>query len=196
MNMSSGVKCLWRRNCFRHRNGQNGGGVVSETKTTENDGNKEEEKDWFLEAFLVGYRKEKDRRQRLNSVKEEREKKAMDRKKTEEEWRREERSKFENKMMGELIRMKKTLVTVREEGKKLRLKIEELRKEVKEERLVKVIAEKINRVGKVKEANGHKARISEMKEELEVKENRENNEGENDEVDDEENDEVNNEEET
>ena len=98
--------------------------------------------------------------------------------------------------MGELIRMKKTLVTVREEGKKLRLKIEELRKEVREERLAKVIAEKINRVSKVKEANSHEARVSEMKEELEVKENRENNEGDNDEVDDEENDEVNDEEKT
>ena len=130
--MSSGVKCLWRRNCFRNRCGQNGGGIISDTKITGNDGNKEGEKDWFLEAFLVGYRKEKDRRQRLNSAKEEREKKAMDRKKIEEEWRREERKKLENRMMGELIRMKKTLVTVREEGKKLRLKIEELRKEVKE----------------------------------------------------------------
>ena len=81
----------------------------------------------------MGYRKEKDRRQRLNSAKEEREKKAMDRKKIEEEWRREEREKLENRMMGELIGVKKTLETVREEGKKLRLEIEELRKEVKEE---------------------------------------------------------------
>ena len=38
----------------------------------------------------MSYRKEKDRRQRLKSEKEEREKKAMDRNKIENEWRREE----------------------------------------------------------------------------------------------------------
>ena len=79
---------------------KNGRRIISEKKTGNDYGNKEGEKDWFLEAFLVGYRKEKDRRQRLKSAKEEREKKAMHRKKIEEEWRREEREKVENRMRG------------------------------------------------------------------------------------------------
>ena len=60
-------------------------------KTENEDGNKEGEKDWFLEAFLVGYRKEKDRRQRLRAASEEKEKKAMNRKKLEDETRKEEK---------------------------------------------------------------------------------------------------------
>ena len=60
----------------------------------------------------MSYRKEKDRRQRLKSEKEEREKKAMYRKKIENEWRREEREKFENSMMIELNCLNKTLETV------------------------------------------------------------------------------------
>ena len=37
---------------------------ISETKVESEDVSEEDEKDWFLEAFLVGYRIEKDRRKR------------------------------------------------------------------------------------------------------------------------------------
>jgi len=99
-------------------------------------------------------------------VKEEREKKAMDRKKIEEEWRREEREKFENSMMEELNCMKKTLETVKKEEKKLRLEVEELKKKVKEEKLVKVIVEITNRVGRMKDVNDPQANDTEMIEEI------------------------------
>ena len=157
---------------------EDGKKIFSEMKDENEDGNKEGEKDWFLEAFLVGYRKEKDRRQRLKSAKEEREKKAMHRKKMEEEWRREEREKVENRMMGELISVKKTLEKVREEGKKLRLEIEELRKE---EGLVKWIAELIKRMGKENVVNDYQVRNSGTIDELKVNEIRDIKEEENDE---------------
>ena len=67
---------------------EDGGEIVSETKIKNENGNKKGEKDWFLEAFLVGYRGAKDRRQRLKARKEEREKKAVDREKIEMERRR------------------------------------------------------------------------------------------------------------
>ena len=57
----------------------------------------------------------------------------MDRKKIENEWRREEREKFENSMMMELNCLNKTLETVQKEERKLRLEVEELRKKIKEE---------------------------------------------------------------
>ena len=101
--MGSVSESIWR---------EDGKEIYSEMNTKNGDGSKKDEKDWFLEAFLVSYRKEKDRRQRLKSEKEEREKKAMDRKKIENEWRREEREKFENSMMMELNCLNKTLETV------------------------------------------------------------------------------------
>ena len=50
---------------------------ISETKVENEDVSEEDEKDWFLEAFLVGYRTEKDRRKRVGAEKKEREKKAV-----------------------------------------------------------------------------------------------------------------------
>ena len=58
----------------------------------------------------------------------------MDRKKIENEWRREEREKFENSMMMELNCLNKTLETVQKEERKLRLEVEELGKKIKEEK--------------------------------------------------------------
>ena len=60
---------------------EDGEGDISETKTKNEEESEKDEKDWFLEAFLVGYRMEKDRRQRLKAEKEEREKKAVAREK-------------------------------------------------------------------------------------------------------------------
>ena len=145
---------------------EDGTTISLETKIENEDENKEGEKDWFLEAFVVGYRKEKDRRQRLKAAKEEREKKAMDRKKLEEDSRKEEKEKFEKRMIGELINMKETLETLKEEEKRLRLEIEELRREVKEERPVKVIVEMKNRVGRIQGVSSPQVNDSDMKQEV------------------------------
>ena len=58
---------------------------ISETKVESEDVSEEDEKDWFLEAFLVGYRTEKDRRKRVGAEKEERKKRAVAREKIEKE---------------------------------------------------------------------------------------------------------------
>ena len=137
-----------------------------ETKNENWDGDEKDEKDWFLEAFLVGYRKEKDRRQRLKAEKAEREKKAMDNKKIENERRREEREKFENKMMMELDYVRKTLETLKEEEGMLRLEVEELRRNIKEEKVVRVIVEIVNSADKTKEVNVCQVRSSEVKDEI------------------------------
>ena len=50
---------------------------MSETKEKNDEESEEVDRDWFLEAFLVGYRMEKDRRQRMEAENEEREKKAI-----------------------------------------------------------------------------------------------------------------------
>ena len=68
---------------------------ISETKVENEDVSEEDEKDWFLEAFLVGYRTEKDRRKRLGAEKEERKKREVPREKYEKERRREEKVNFE-----------------------------------------------------------------------------------------------------
>ena len=72
----------------------NGESDVSETKEKNDEESEEVDRDWFLEAFLVGYRMEKDRRQRMEAEMEEREKKAIAEKKIEKERRREERENF------------------------------------------------------------------------------------------------------
>ena len=122
-------------------------GSVSETDWREDAGENSEtrivdvsEKDWFLEGFLVGYRKEKDRRekdrkQRIKALEEERKKKEIDSEKILTEWKREEREKFDNKMREDLNDMKKTLGTVMEEAMKLRLEVKELKNEIKERKL-------------------------------------------------------------
>ena len=107
---------------------EDGKKIISETKIEKEDGNEKGEKDWFLKGFLVGYRREKDRRekdrrQRIKAVEEERKKKAIDSEKIEMEWGREEREKFENRMMEELNGMKRTLETVMAEAMKLRLEV-------------------------------------------------------------------------
>ena len=43
---------------------------VSESKEKNDDESEEADRDWFLEAFLVGYRMEKDRRKRMGAEKE------------------------------------------------------------------------------------------------------------------------------
>ena len=119
-------------------------GSVSETEWREDAGKNSEtrivdvsEKDWFLEGFLVGYRKEKDRqekdrKQRMKTLEEERKKKEIDSEKIVTEWKREERERFDNKMMEDLNGMKKTLETVMEEAMKLRLEVKELKNEIEE----------------------------------------------------------------
>ena len=69
---------------------------VSESKEKNDDESEEADRDWFLEAFLVGYRMEKDRRKRMGAKKEEREKKAMaeKKKKRNEEEKREKNSRI------------------------------------------------------------------------------------------------------
>ena len=113
--------------------------------------NEEDEKDWFLEAFLVGYRMEKDRRKRLGAEKEERKKKEVAREKYEKERRREERVNFENKLMEELKDMKNTLETMEVEERKLRQEVEEMRRSMKEEKIVKIVVEIRNGDDKVTE---------------------------------------------
>ena len=132
---------------------ENGGEIISETENKNEHEDKEAEKDLFLQAFLIGYKKEKDRRQRINAAREEREKKEIDKRRIDEEWRREEREEFENRMMKEMVNVKRTLEARGEEEKKLRVEIEELRKESKEGGLVKVIVEIVGGVGSVKEIN-------------------------------------------
>ena len=117
---------------------------ISETKVENEDVSEEDEKDWFLEAFLVGYRTEKDRRKRVGAEKEERKKRAIAREKIEKERRREERENFENRLVMELKDMRNTLETVKEEKRKLRQEVEELRKSVREEKIVRVVVEIIN----------------------------------------------------
>ena len=145
---------------------EDGAGKNSETRIED-----ENEKDWFLEGFLVGYRKEKDRRekdrkQRIKAVEEERKKKEIDSEKIVMEWGREEREKFENRMMEELNGMKKTLETVKEEAMKLRLEVKELRKEVEEEKLANEIVEATNGRRKMQEVNGPQVRENVMEKEL------------------------------
>ena len=101
----------------------------------------EDEKDWFLEAFLIGYKTEKDRRKRLGAEKEERKKKEVAREKYEKERRREERVNFENKLMEELKDMKNTLETMEVEDRKLRQEVEEMRRSMKEEKIVKIVVD-------------------------------------------------------
>ena len=67
---------------------EDGDGNFSETKVENEDVSEDDEKDWFLEAFLVGYRTEKDRRKRVGAEKEERKKRAVAREKIENEQRR------------------------------------------------------------------------------------------------------------
>ena len=135
-------------------------------KIENEDEDKEDEKDWFLEAFLVGYRKEKDRRRRLRAASEEKEKKAMNRKKLEDEMRKEEKEKFEEEIVGKLNNIKETLDTLKGEERKLRLEIEELRREVKEERPVKVIVEIKNGVGRIQGVSGPQVNDSYMNQEV------------------------------
>ena len=124
---------------------------ISETKVESEDVSEEDEKDWFLEAFLVGYRTEKDRRKRVGAEKEERKKRAVARERMEKERSREERENFEKRLMMELKDMRNTLEIVMEEKRKLRQEVEELRKSVKEEKIVRVVVEIVNRADKVKE---------------------------------------------
>ena len=123
---------------------EDGDGNFSETKVENEDVSEDDEKDWFLEAFLVGYKTEKDRRKRVGAEKEERKKRAVAREKIEKERRREERENFENRLVMELKDMRNTLETVKEEKRKLRQEVEELRKLVREEKIVKVVVEIIN----------------------------------------------------
>ena len=115
--------------------------------------NEDDEKDWFLEAFLIGYKTEKDRRKRLGAEKEERKKREVAREKYEKERRREERVNFENKLMEELKDMKNTLETMKEEEGKLRQEVEELRKSMKEEKIVRIVVEIRNGADKVTEVD-------------------------------------------
>ena len=124
---------------------------ISETKVENEDVSEEDEKDWFLEAFLVGYRTEKDRRKRVGAEKEERKKRAVAREKMEKERSREERENFEKRLMMELKDMRNTLEIVMEEKRKLRQEVEELKKSVKEEKIVRVVVEIINGADKMKE---------------------------------------------
>ena len=126
---------------------------VSELEEKNDDESEEVDRDWFLEAFLVGYRMEKDRRKRMGAEKEEREKKVLAKKMIEKERRREERENFEKSLMKELIDMRKTLETVKEEEEKLRLEVEELKESNKEEKIVRVIVEIRNGDDKMKEVN-------------------------------------------
>ena len=105
------------------------------------DANEDDEKDWFLEAFLIGYKTEKDSRKRLGAEKEERKKREVAREKYEKERRREERVNFENKLMEELKDMRNTLETMKEEEGKLRQEVEELRMSIKEEKIVRIVVE-------------------------------------------------------
>ena len=130
---------------------EDGDGNFSETKVENEDVSEDDEKDWFLEAFLVGYKTEKDRRKRVGAEKEERKKRAVAREKIEKERRREERENFENRLVMELKDMRNTLETVKEEKRKLRQEVEELRKSVREEKIVRVVVEIVNRADKVKE---------------------------------------------
>ena len=129
----------------------NGESDVSETKEKNDKESEEVDRDWFLEAFLVGYRMEKDRRQRMEAEKEEREKKALAKKMIEKERRREERENFEMCLMKELKCLRNTIETMKEEEVRLRLEIEELKKSSKEENTVKVIVEIVNGEDKMKE---------------------------------------------
>ena len=124
---------------------------ISETKEKNDEESEEVDRDWFLEAFLVGYRMEKERRQRMEAEVEEREKKAIAEKKIEKERRREERENFEMCLMKELKCLRNTIETMKEEEERLRLEIEELKKSSKEENTVKVIVEIVNREDKMKE---------------------------------------------
>ena len=117
------------------------------------DANEDDEKDWFLEAFLIGYKTEKDRRKRLGAEKEERKKKEVAREKYEKERRREERVNFENKLMEELKDMKNTLETMEVEERKLRQEVEEMRRSMKEEKIVKIVVEIRNGDDKVTEVD-------------------------------------------
>ena len=126
---------------------------ISETKEKNDEESEEVDRDWFLEAFLVGYRMEKERRQRMEAEVEEREKKAIAEKKIEKERRREERENFEMCLMKELKCLRNTIETMKEEEVRLRLEIEELKKSSKEENTVKVIVEIVNRDDKTKEVN-------------------------------------------
>ena len=129
----------------------NGESDVSETKEKNDEESEEVDRDWFLEAFLVGYRMEKDRRQRMEAEMEEREKKAIAEKKIEKEQRREERENFEMCLMKELKCLRNTIETMKEEEVRLRLEIEELKKSSREENTVKVIVEIVNGEDKMKE---------------------------------------------
>ena len=64
---------------------------------------------------------------------------------------REERENFEKRLMMELKDMRNTLEIVMEEKRKLRQEVEELRKSVKEEKIVRVVVEIINGADKMKE---------------------------------------------
>ena len=125
---------------------------ISETKVENEDVSEEDEKDWFLEAFLVGYRTEKDRRKRVGAEKEERKKREVARERFEKDRRREERAKFENKLMEELKELRNTIEAMKEEEGKLRQEVEELRKSVKEEKIVRVVVEIRNGDDKMIEA--------------------------------------------
>ena len=89
----------------------------------------------------------------MGAEKEEREKKALAKKMIEKEQRREERENFEKSLMKELIGMRKTLETVKEEEEKLRLEVEELKKSNKEDKIVRVIVEIRNGDDKMKEVD-------------------------------------------
>ena len=73
-------------------------------------------------------------------------------KKEEREWRREERDKIEKELNNELDGLRWTIESVKEDGRKLKLEIEDLRKKFEEERFVKdmvgmtngLIEEKVN----------------------------------------------------
>ena len=78
---------------------EDGEGVFSsETKSRNENGSEEEENDWYLKGFLVGYRREKNRRHRLMIDQEERAKKECEMRREEKEWRREVRDMIEKEM--------------------------------------------------------------------------------------------------
>ena len=89
----------------------------------------------------------------------------MNRKKLEDEMRKEEKEKFEEKIVGELTNIKETLDTLKGEERKLGLEKEELRWEVMEEWPVKVIVELRDGVGRIQGVSGLQVNDSYMNQE-------------------------------
>ena len=120
----------------------------------------------WLEGFIVGRRTEVNRRNRVKAEQEERARIALERKKIEKEWEREKRDNIVIDMRKELEYMKQTLVSGREERRKLRLEVEELKRKPKEERTVKVIVVLTNDVSKGKVDSSPHHSISGMKKDI------------------------------